>query len=125
MQNMDPAALQAQMAQAQAMMSGMSPDQLRSQFSMVLRPSRSLLPAPACRARLCTGGGAGGRCVATSCAPHRPCEGKASAGGVPADAEGGRAAVSVPLVLLGGCCTERSVRHLVLQRRFRDACPLL
>ena len=41
---MDPAALQAQMAQAQAMMSGMSSDQLRSQFDQVLRSPRRLLP---------------------------------------------------------------------------------
>jgi len=33
---MDPAAMQAQMAQAQAMMGGMSPDQLRGQFAQVL-----------------------------------------------------------------------------------------
>jgi hypothetical protein len=35
MAGMDPAALQAQMAQAQAMMGGMSPDQLRGQFAEV------------------------------------------------------------------------------------------
>lgn len=35
MAGMDPAALQAQMAQAQAMMSGMSPEQLRGQFAEV------------------------------------------------------------------------------------------
>ena len=71
MANMDPAALQAQMAQAQAMMSGMSPDQLRSQFSMVLRPSAASCPPP-CRARLCAGG-AGGGCAATGCALPGPC----------------------------------------------------
>ena len=64
MQNMDPAALQAQMAQAQAMMSGMSPDQLRSQFSMVLRPSAASCPPP-CRARLCAGAAAPGLGVLT------------------------------------------------------------
>ena len=43
MAGMDPAALQAQMAQAQAMMSGMSPDQLRGQFAEVHRSFRVAL----------------------------------------------------------------------------------
>ena len=47
-QNMDPAEMQARLAHAQAVMSSMSFDQLRShpEIAMVLRPSRRLLPRP-------------------------------------------------------------------------------
>jgi hypothetical protein len=44
MAQMSPAAMQAQMAQAQAMMSGMSPDQIRSQFSQASEQMKGLSP---------------------------------------------------------------------------------
>jgi hypothetical protein len=39
---MDPAAMQAQMAQAQAMMGGMSPEALKNEFAQVSRSASAL-----------------------------------------------------------------------------------
>ncbi|MGB1597689.1 MAG: hypothetical protein ACPIOQ_33345, partial [Promethearchaeia archaeon] len=44
MANMDPAAMQAQMAQAQAMMSNMSPDAMRQQFQTAGEQIKNLSP---------------------------------------------------------------------------------